>query len=220
MLPQSLRSLVKFGITAQAEARRFPPKLLRSNLFWVKPVRFGVFATSEACPTANSVVLWRCLVLGLAHRRPPEREAFLLGSENWYLKFSTSVILIGMPWPLGQGLFWAVDFVLAPSGLFVHVYGVWVWTSFLFYCSCSDLLQLFCGDPKNSFLIKNLCMWWLWFYFYFSINWQASAKSFGFNKLSFPGGKILYLKKQVPTNHPLTSFGLFSPCVKQKIKPN
>lgn len=33
MLPQSLRSLVKFGIVAQAEARHFPMKLLCSNFY-------------------------------------------------------------------------------------------------------------------------------------------------------------------------------------------
>lgn len=61
---------------------------------------FGVFALRKACPTANSMVLWWCSMLGMAHG-PPERRMFPMGSENWDLKFSISLILIGMPGLLG-----------------------------------------------------------------------------------------------------------------------
>lgn len=37
----------------------------------------------------------RCLVLGMHHRRPSEREPFPPGSEN--VKLSMPLVLIGMP---------------------------------------------------------------------------------------------------------------------------
>lgn len=40
------------------------------------------------------MVLWRCWVLGMAYRHPSGIETFPLGSENWGLKFSISLVLL------------------------------------------------------------------------------------------------------------------------------
>lgn len=70
----------------------------------------------------------------------------------------------------GPGAILTVNCVLTPRGLVVHVYGVLVWTPFLFYCYCSVLLQQFHGDLKNSFLIKKLVHVVVVILFLFSVN--------------------------------------------------
>lgn len=107
----------------------------------------------KTCPAENRVMLWRCLVLCMAQKHLPGREAFPSESENWDLKFSACRILIVVPWPLGQTLLWALSCVLIPSGLFMHVYGVFVWTSSLF-----NILALSCF--RRSAVILRTLSWW------------------------------------------------------------
>lgn len=121
------RSLVKFGIITQAEARHFPTELLHSNLSSARS-ETGVFWS--LCPEEGLSDCEQCgavEVLGAQHgpQASPERETFPLGSENGDLKFSTSLVLSAMPSSLDQGLR-AVNCVLTPSGFFVPVYGVLV----------------------------------------------------------------------------------------------
>lgn len=62
MLPRSLRSLVKFGIITQVEARHFPTKLLCSN-FCSAPSETGVFwslCAEEGLSHPEVLLLWRC----------------------------------------------------------------------------------------------------------------------------------------------------------------
>lgn len=111
------------------------------------------FAVRRTYPTENRVVLWRCLVLCMAQKHLPGREAFPSRSENWDLKSSACLIYF----ELKVVCWFLVDCLCT---YMVFWFGLLLFSIFLFYLA-SEGLQWF----SELFPDESLWMWWFWYYF-------------------------------------------------------